>query len=298
MQEGVQVPFSLYMSISRRNNNFSRFLFTVTVLAMIGVLVVGADAILNLRIKSGKYVNPSVASRVFAGTVYDRNKRPLSMSVPVYDEDANIVSVERAYPFNTLSAGLIREVEEKLSSMISPLPGFGETITHGYNVVLTVDMDIQYILDRVVKTVYFAQKPEFVTAFILDGTTGEVLAASDYDGTDNSSVCRSLLTEVEINGKMFRPVFIRGIEDYTGEPVSNSENPDPVKLGFTVDVASTLAMTDNDYPYSVREMLTENNSSYYAFIGSWEPENKDSAVLANAIRELQSALKIQIRVPL
>ena len=293
------------MSSVPQKGNISRLLLAVTLLAVISVLVIVASRIFSFGIRSGKYVNPIVASHVVEGTVYDRSGRPLSMQVPVYDEEGNTVSRTRTYPANFHAAQLISEVEDRYSSLISPRPGFSEAVTYGSDIYLTLDFDIQYILDLAVQDVYRIQRPGFVTAFILDAQTGEVRAASNYPYYDLNeqkikSENRTYISNLSIDGKVFTPTFISKIENYMGQVVSTGKDLDLKADGFTADLPSTISMVSraNRANSSIITALPSTEPKYYVFIGSWNPTESidDNSALLNAVAVVESGMRSQNKI--
>jgi len=293
------------MSSVPQKGNISRVLLAVTLLAVITVLVLVAGRIFSFGVRSGKYVNPNVASHVVEGTVYDYSGRPLSMQVPLYDEDGNTVSRTRTYPANFHAAQLIGEVEDRYRSLISPRPAFSEAVTYGSDVYLTIDFDLQYILDLAVQDVYRVQRPGFVTAFIMDAQTGEMRAASNYpyyDLNDNKlkSENRTYVSNLSIDGQVFTPTFISRIENYLGQTVSTGKDIDLKADGFTADLPSTISMISraNRSNSSIITALPASSPKYYVFIGSWNPTESldDNSALLNAVGVVESGMRAQNKI--
>ncbi len=293
------------MSSVPQKGNISRILLALTLLAVISVLVIVAGRIFSFGVRSGKYVNPNVASHVVEGTVYDHSGRPLSMQVPVYDEDGNTVSRARTYPANFHAAQLISEVEDRYKALIAPRPAFAEAVTYGSDVYLTIDFDLQYILDLAVQDVYRIQRPSHVTAFILDAGTGEIRAASNYPYYDlnNSTIKsenRTYVSNLSIDGKVYTPTFISKIENYLGQVVSTGKDMDLKADGFTADLPSTISMISraNRSNSSIITALPASNPRFYVFIGSWNPTEAldDNSVLLNAVSMVESGMRAQNKI--
>jgi len=290
------------MSSSPQKGNISRILLTLGILASLAAIVLAARTILNFGVKSGKYANPSVASRVIEGTVYDINGKPLSMPVPVYDHENNAVSRARTYPANFHAAQLISEVERYFDSVIAPRPGYNEAVTYGNDIYLTIDYDIQYILDLVVQDVFRKQNPAYVTAFIMDVQTARILAASNYPFYDLNQAHdymenRTYLSSMMIDGTLYHPTFVSRIANYQGRVVLNGEDMNLKEQGFTADLPSTISLLSraNVSNSSILNTLPGNNPKYYVFIGSWNPQtgidNKNA--LTDAVLDIEAGLRAQ-----
>jgi cell division protein FtsI (penicillin-binding protein 3) len=75
-------------------------------------------------------------------------------------------------------------IEYTLNDYLSPAPRLNEEITYGDNVQLTLDMDIQYLLDLEVQNINRNFDPESIVAIILDAKNGDILAMTSYPWYD------------------------------------------------------------------------------------------------------------------
>lgn len=293
------------MSSSQQKGNISRLLLTLGILALVAVLFLLAKTILNFGVRSGRYMNPNVASRVIEGTVYDRNGRPLSMPVPVLDDDGNAVSRTRTYPANFHACQLIDEIEKCFGSIIAPMPGYDEAVTYGKDVYLTIDIDMQYVLDLAVQDLYKKQNPSYVTAFIMDCKTGEILASSNYPYYDlNVEHSRgqnaTYLSSIMIDGNLLLPSLVSRIVNYQGRVTDTSESINLKEAGLTTDLPSTIALLSraNNSNSSILNSMPASNPRYYVFIGSWNPQTgiENNSALKDAVAIVESGLKSQSKL--
>ncbi len=72
-------------------------------------------------------------------------------------------------------------------SELNPIPQLNEKVSYGDNIYLTIDMNLQYILDDAVLNMIEEHKAESAAAILLDGKSGEILASSSYPWFDPGS---------------------------------------------------------------------------------------------------------------
>ena len=114
----------------------------------------------------------------------------------------------RIYPATYHAAQFLYETEKVFDEVLSPNPGFDELTTYGNDVYLTLDLDIQYLLDQAIQQVFEIQGPDYSVGLIIDVATGEVLAATTYpffDLNNASSIPESQKTSKALISSIFRP---------------------------------------------------------------------------------------------
>ena len=77
------------MSSSTNKGNISNLLFTLVCIALAALVTVLARLMVGDGLRTGRYMNPNVATKVVGGTIYDANGRILAMDVPIYNVYAN-----------------------------------------------------------------------------------------------------------------------------------------------------------------------------------------------------------------
>lgn len=75
-------------------------------------------------------------------------------------------------------------LEYRFDDILSPYPGLGEDVTYGADIALTLDMDIQYLVDVQVQNIAYENNPDYIMALVADARTGEILAMSSYPWYD------------------------------------------------------------------------------------------------------------------
>ncbi|MCR5760992.1 MAG: hypothetical protein K6F82_03190 [Sphaerochaetaceae bacterium] len=82
------------MSSSNQKSNIAGILTVVSILAVTALLILAFYDVFSGEMRTGKYMDPQVASTVVEGTVYDRDNRILAMEVPVYDVYINMEGID------------------------------------------------------------------------------------------------------------------------------------------------------------------------------------------------------------
>ena len=209
----------------------------------------------------------------------------------------------RTYPSTYHAAQLIYETEKVMDNELSPAPGFDELTTYGNDVYMTIDLDIQYILDPALQQVYDIQSPEYVVGLIIDVNTGEVLADSVYpffDLNDTSSIPEAQKINRALISSIVRPNLrlseIKTILDVqphgqSGKSIDYTKNGD-----FTQDleVISRMVRMPDGYS-SIVSTIPDEDSKYLVFIGSVNPKfyNEVSYVLDSALMIIEQGLYSQ-----
>lgn len=212
----------------------------------------------------------------------------------------------RTYPAAFHAAQLIEETEKVYDDVLSPYPGFGESITYGSDVYLELDLDIQYLLDLAVQQVYDIQSPDYAVGFVLDYKTGELLASTTYpfyDLNDSGSipdiqrVNRTLMDSINQPG--IRITNISVVDRVTVHNSPSAQVTDfELDSGFTVNDEATKAMMDEpDGMTSLMVLIPEDNHKYIVFLGSVNPRfYKVSSVMEYALQTLEQGLVSQSKI--
>lgn len=107
---------------------------------------------------------------------------------------------------NTENVG-IEGIEYKYNDLLSPYPSLNESTTFGATVQLTLDLDIQYLMDVQVQNIIKNEDPDYIMAIITNAKTGEILASSSspwYD-LNNYSVSTEEQRFNRITGYNYEP---------------------------------------------------------------------------------------------
>ncbi len=84
---------------------------------------------------------------------------------------------------NTENKGL-EGIEYAYDDLLLPYPELNEEITYGDNITLTIDLNVQYLLDVQVQTIAMRDRPDYIMGMVMDAQSGEVLASSSYPWYD------------------------------------------------------------------------------------------------------------------
>ncbi len=211
----------------------------------------------------------------------------------------------RTYPAAFHAAQLIQETEEVYNKVLSPNPGYDESTTYGSDIYLTIDLDIQYLLDLTVQQVYEMQRPDYAVAFILDTQTGELLASTTYpfyDLNDSSDVSDSMKQNRTLVSSINRPDIrineIKAISKVVQHDTNTQVENYKATGSYTMDLQQIKEMVENpDGNSSVLAKLSEENPKYLVFIGSVNPRfYQISSVLEYAIASLEQGLQSQTKL--
>ena len=212
----------------------------------------------------------------------------------------------RTYPATYHAAQLLYVTETIFDEVLYPNPGFDELTTYGNDVYLTVDLDIQYILDQAIQQVFEIQSPDYSVGLIIDVATGEVLAATTYpffDMNDSSAIPEAQKTSRALIGSIFRPnVRISEIKPVLGvRPHGRSGvDVDYTKNGdYTKDldvIREKFRIPDGNS--SLVSIIPEEEPKYIIFIGSVNPRFYDSVpyILDSALTSIEQGLAAQNKI--
>ncbi|MBK5199957.1 MAG: penicillin-binding protein 2 [Spirochaetaceae bacterium] len=82
-------------------------------------------------------------------------------------------------------------IEYTLNNYLSPSPELNKEVTYGDTVQLTLDMNIQYLLDLEVQKINSKFDPESIVGIVLDAKTGDILAMTSYPWYDLNNISSS-----------------------------------------------------------------------------------------------------------
>ncbi len=75
-------------------------------------------------------------------------------------------------------------IEAAYNEELQPYPELDKKISYGNEVKLTLDLDIQYLVDVQVQNIAYEHDPDYIMAMVMDASTGEILASSSYPWYD------------------------------------------------------------------------------------------------------------------
>ena len=262
------------------------------------------DEILHIiQASSEEYV--SVASDLDAESVSLISSNLEKSSIP----DGEVTfrkDYTRTYPATYHAAQLLYETEKVFDSILSPAPSFDELTTYGNDVHLSIDLDIQYLLDPAIQQVYEIQSPDYAVGLIIDIATGDVLAATTYpffDLNDSSTISESQKVSRALISSIFRPNLriteINTVLDVKAHGQNSTSISYSVDGDFTKDlpVISQMArMPDGNS--SIVAVIPDEDSKYLLFIGSVNPRfyNTVPYILDSALTIIEQGLVAQNKI--
>ena len=211
----------------------------------------------------------------------------------------------RTYPAAFHVAQLIQDTEAAFGHVISPIPEFGQSTTYGKDVYLTIDLDIQYLLDLALQQVYEVQSPEYCIGLITDIITGEVLAATTYpfyDLNDSSAISdqqkvnRALVSSVSRSD--LRVLSIRPIMKVTLHDSDVPTEDYVMDRSLTTDLDAIKNLVDSaDGRTAIVASVPQGEPKYMFFIGSINPKyHQNSYVMDAAIKSIEQGLAAQSKI--
>ena len=212
----------------------------------------------------------------------------------------------RTYPATYHAAQLLYETEKVFDKVLSPAPGFDELTTYGNDVHLTIDLDIQYLLDTAIQQVFDIQSPDYTVGLIIDIATGEVLAATTYpffDLNDSSTISESQKVSRALIGSISRPNLriaevktVLGVRTH-GQNSTDVDYDQDVDFTKDLDVISRMARMPDGNTSAV-SVIPDEDSRYLLFIGSVNPRfyNTVPYILDSALTIIEQGLAAQNKI--
>lgn len=209
-------------------------------------------------------------------------------------------SYNRSYPATFHAAQLISEVEKNMSSVISPRPGYNKATTYGNDVYLTIDLDVQYIMDLAVEDLYSVIPSDYVYAFAVNSDDGSIIGMSTYPFFDlnNPTVQdeqkqnKALVSDVQ----GIEPNFISKIVDNEGNILFTGKDFDTTNLGFTTDIKTTVDSMNNPLTSVVKPAPALERPKYYIVVGVVNPQREVENYVNNTAEYISDALRSQSKI--
>ncbi len=211
----------------------------------------------------------------------------------------------RTYPAAFHGAQFIQETESVFNKVLSPNPGFDESTTYGNDVYLTIDLDIQYLLDLTIQQIYEMQRPDYAVGFVLDISTGELLASTTYpfyNLNDSANTPDSYKVSKTLVSSIIRPdIRINEIKTISKVVAHDTEEPITdysLNGSYTIDLEPIKSMVEDPDGYtSMVARVSEENPKYLVFLGSINPRfYQISSVLEYAVTSLEQGLAAQTKL--
>lgn len=195
-------------------------------------------------------------------------------------------SYKRTYPAQFHASQLINNLEILYQQQLFPQAEYNTSTTYGKDLVLTIDLDVQYLIDLAVQNIYELQSPDYVIAQIVDLSNNEILGASyypfyDLNSTSNTSFMTTLVGSFYYEGTYVDQVkVIKDILNHnTNNKANNSLDESALYVSQDSSLSSTIAVIGND------------SQKYLIYIGSYAPKYYViSTVLDDAVKSIKEGL--------
>ena len=207
---------------------------------------------------------------------------------------------KRAYPAAFHGAQLIQDIEVVYHDQLFPIPGFDVSTTYGNDLHLSLDLDVQYLLDIVVQQVYELQNPAYVAAGIVDARTARLLACTTYpfydlNDMDDRAQNMAFVSSFSTDTAMFESIsVIDNMTDHrTGDAIQNEGLAPSLSTNGAVEEMISTA----DGSTAIVALIPEENPIYAVYICPIEPKYyTNSTVLEDALATIEEGLQSQGRL--
>ncbi len=207
-------------------------------------------------------------------------------------------SYSRTYPAQFHASQLISLVEDTYKETLFPQAEFNTKTTYGSDIVLTIDLDIQYLLDLAVQNIYQLQNPQYVVAQLVDLTSQEILAVSYYPFADLNEASNLKVQSTLVGSFDYQEVKVSNLKATQKVLEHNSKTELSQNLDNSVLYTanqSVLSLTKNiDGTTSTIALIGTDSPKYLLFIGSYGAKYyTNSTILDDAIETLIDGLNSQ-----
>ncbi len=98
-------------------------------------------------------------------------------------------------------------LELSLNSLLLPHPRLGEEVTMGSDLYLTIDLDLQYLLDQQAVEIDALHHPDEISAIIMEAKTGAILALTNFPWYDPNQFANSTpaMRQNRVVSNLFEP---------------------------------------------------------------------------------------------
>jgi cell division protein FtsI (penicillin-binding protein 3) len=158
----------------------------------------------EIKAQAGKYTTYALIKKEIEPTQLEAlrkviTSKGLTQQVSVEDHTG------RTYPASFHASQLVgfvdsqnnglEGIEYTQNNLLSPTPQVGtEATTYGQDIMLTLDVDIQYLVDLQLQQIADTQHPDYAVGIVLDAKSGDILAMGSYPWYDASRISSSTET--------------------------------------------------------------------------------------------------------
>lgn len=192
----------------------------------------------------------------------------------------------RNYPAQFHASQLINNLEYLYQEQLFPQAEYNTSTTYGKDLVLTIDLDIQYLLDLAVQNIYELQSPDYVIAQIVDLSSNEILGTSYYPFFDLNSTRNTAFKTTLVGSFYYEGTYIDQVKVI--KSILNHNTTERVNIN--VDDSSLYTNQDSKLN-STTAVIGNDTQKYLIYLGSLAPKYyANSTVLDDAIQSIKEGL--------
>ena len=220
---------------------------------------------------------------------------------------------KRIYPFESHGIDIIKETEAVLHDYIKPVPRYNTEITYGSDIYLTLDADIQYLLDSALDKALSEESADFGVGAVIEARNGKIRAASiinkglhdnshngdngySYYNNGSGNTRRSAITSniAGNNTYLLERIINKTADENIDFSLKNAGN-----LGFYVDDEATIALYTDSRTGLVASIPSLEAPAYYILLGidlTGSPAESATNTLYTAAEDIQAGLYAQSKM--
>lgn len=212
---------------------------------------------------------------------------------------------KRIYPAAFHSAQIIQDIEMVYAEQLFPMPEFDVSTTYGNDLHLSIDLDVQYLLDLVVQQAYEIQNPDYISAGVVELSTSKLVAGTSYpfyDLNDTDKTQTQNLANLSFPNEFSTKQAIVGmikVVEYSTDHQTGNETPmnnrDVELHNEEGGIEAMISAADGSSAIAV--VIPQDNPKYALYICPKSPKYyTNSTVMEDAVREMQAGLTSQGRL--
>ena len=201
----------------------------------------------------------------------------------------------RTYPAQFHASQLISLIENYYEELLFPQAEYDTNVTYGKDLVLTLDLDVQYLLDLAVQNIYQLQSPEFVIAQLVDVSSQQIVAASYYPFWDLNQGSNETTHSTLLGSFSYNEISVENLQ-VIKEVLNHNTS-----TSFETELDASALYTSNKNILALKQKVNGTTSTiamlgdkYLVFIASSEAKYyTNSSVLDDALKALIEGLTSQ-----
>ncbi len=192
----------------------------------------------------------------------------------------------RTYPAQFHASQLISNLQILYQDQLFPQAEYNTSTTYGKDLVLTIDLDVQYLLDLAVQSIYELQSPDYVVGQIVDLSNNEILGTSYYPFFDLNEAKNTAFKTTMVGSFYSEGTYIDQVKVI--KSILNHNTTERVNISF--DESSLYTSQDNKLNSTIA-VIGNETQKYLIYLGSYAPKYyANSTVLDDAIQSIKEGL--------